>query len=91
MWVAAGAKYLPDPPQPAKVLRMLEDNGIAAPGVERRGREERRAARGGEGRGEKGGGREEGTNRTPKTKVMWQPRLIPALPHPYTRRPETLT
>ena len=42
MWVAAGAKYLPDPPRPAKVLRMLEDNGIAAPGMERRGREERR-------------------------------------------------
>ena len=48
MWVAAGAKYLPDPPRPAKVLRMLEDNGIAAPGMERRGREERWAERGGE-------------------------------------------
>jgi len=90
MWVAAGAKYLPDPPQPAKVLRMLEDNGIAAPGMERRGREERWAERGGEGRGRKGGGRE-GFNSTPKMKVVGQRRLIPALPHPYTSRPQTLT
>jgi len=34
MWVAKGAKYLPDPPRPAKEIRELEDNDIREPGRE---------------------------------------------------------
>jgi hypothetical protein len=92
MWVAAGAKYLPDPPRPAKLLRELEDNGIPAPGMERRGREVKRAERGGKGRGRKGGeGGRGGANSRPQNKVMGQRRLSAALHHPYTIRPDKCT
>jgi len=30
MWVPKGAKYLPDPPRPAKEIQAEEDAGVAA-------------------------------------------------------------